>query len=324
MLSFKTAQSIIEKEIEILTIPNYPDKLYDPVKYVLANGGKRIRPAMLIMAAELFGSDPKLAIYPALAIEVFHNFTLLHDDLMDNSTVRRNRPTVHIKWDQNTAILSGDVMSIIANKLLLQSSSSRIVKAGLLFNQTAIEVCEGQMLDIEYSKKDNISIPEYLNMIRLKTSVLIAASLGIGAILGNSGDQDLSLIYDFGLNLGMAFQLQDDLLDSFGNEEKFGKKIGNDILTNKKTFLALTAFANASGKDRSDLQSFFSGYDFDPIKKITSVLGIYKKLNVKNFTETEIRKYHEIALDNFNKIDVPEEKKKNLKNLAEMLIAREK
>jgi len=260
MLSIEKAQELIVRELETLSIPVSPENLYEPVRYILGNGGKRIRPALVLLACDLFGADYRKALKPALGIEVFHNFTLLHDDLMDNSIVRRNRPTVHIKWDANTAILSGDAMSIMANSLICQVDPDAIVPVSRLFNKTALEVCEGQMLDMEYSARDNVTIEEYINMIRLKTSVLIAAALGIGAFIGGASEEESFILYNFGMNLGLAFQLQDDLLDSFGNEQVFGKKIGNDIITNKRTFLVIKAFEKAKGEDLHLLIKYFDPF----------------------------------------------------------------
>jgi geranylgeranyl diphosphate synthase, type II len=324
MLSFETAQKLIVRELEKLVIPNEPEKLYEPVRYILSNGGKRLRPALVLLACDLFEADYRKAFSPALGIEVFHNFTLLHDDLMDNSTVRRNRPTVHIKWDPNTAILSGDVMSILANKLICMVDSETIIPVNRLFNKTALEVCEGQMLDVEYSQKENVTISEYINMIGLKTSVLIAASLGIGAIIAGASEHDSDNLYKFGMNLGIAFQLQDDFLDSFGDQDVFGKKIGNDILTNKRTFLVIKAFEKAQDKVLHELKMYFSGIEFDPREKINNIIKIFNKLDIRKETEDQINKYHDMALKYLNDLDVPQKRKKVLIEFSEALIKREK
>jgi geranylgeranyl diphosphate synthase type II len=324
MLSQKKAQEIIISELEKLSIPKEPVKLYEPVRYILGNGGKRIRPALVLLACDMFNSDFHKAIYPALGIEVFHNFTLLHDDLMDNSTVRRNRPTVHVKWDANTAILSGDAMSILANKLICMTDESVILPVSQLFCKTALEVCEGQMLDMEYSMKDNVSISQYINMIGLKTSVLIAASLAIGAIVAGAGEKNTSALYSYGMNLGLAFQLQDDLLDSFGDQEVFGKKIGNDILTNKQTFLAIKSFELAKDKELFALKNYYSGIDFEPQKKIKEVLNIFNKLEIKKITEELIKKYYENALKELDDLDLPVERKSVLFEFSAELFNRDK
>ncbi len=324
MLSFKSAQEIIAGEIEKLIIPKEPEKLYEPVRYILSNGGKRFRPVLVLLACDIFGAEYHKALNPALGIEVFHNFTLLHDDLMDNSQVRRNKATVHVKWDPNTAILSGDAMSILANKLICKVDPENIFPVSQLFNKTALEVCEGQMLDLEYSEKENVTIPEYINMIRLKTSVLIAASLGIGALIGGASEKESTILYNFGMNLGLAFQLQDDLLDSFGDQKVFGKKIGNDILTNKRTFLVIKAFEKAHGKDLLELKKYFSDEDFKPREKITNVIKIFTKLNIRKETEDQIINYHQKALNYMKELDVTMERKSILIGFAEELMNRER
>jgi geranylgeranyl diphosphate synthase type II len=324
MLSIEKAQEVVELAVEKLPIPAKPEMLYDPVRYILANGGKRIRPALVLLACDLFGTDYNKAINPALGVEVFHNFTLLHDDLMDNSSIRRNRPTVHVKWDPNTAILSGDVMSILANTLIGNIDSELSVPVTRLFNKTALEVCEGQMLDMEYSIKENVSISEYINMIRLKTSVLIACSLGIGALVAGASEKDSSVLYNFGLHLGLAFQIQDDLLDSFGQQEKFGKKIGNDILTNKRTFLVVNAFEKAKGDDLQELKKYYSSLDFDPTEKINAVTSLFIKLGVKKATEEKIMEHHRIGMEYLSKLDMPNDRKNVLVDFSKSLITREK
>ncbi len=324
MLSIESAQVIIVKELEKLEIPAKPEKLYEPVRYILGNGGKRLRPALVLLACDLFGTDYRKALYPALGVEVFHNFTLLHDDLMDNSTVRRNKPTVHVKWDPNTAILSGDVMSILANSLICKSDSENMPAVSRMFNKTALEVCEGQMLDMEYAEKDNVSIPEYINMIGLKTSVLIAASLGMGALIAGASEKESDILYNFGMNLGLAFQLQDDLLDSFGDQEIFGKKIGNDILTNKRTFLVIKAFEKAGKEELPELKKYFSDQKFNPDEKINNVIKIFNKLGIKKETQDLINFHHEKAMSYLNELDVPRERKSVLIEFSEELMKREK
>jgi geranylgeranyl diphosphate synthase type II len=324
MLSIEKARELIVIELAKIAIPKEPETLYEPVRYILSNGGKRLRPALVLLACDLFGTDYHKAISPALGIEVFHNFTLLHDDLMDNSSVRRNMPTVHIKWNQNTAILSGDVMSILANKLICMVSSETIFPVSALFNKTALEVCEGQMLDMEYSQKENVTIPEYINMIRLKTSVLIAASLGIGAHIAGASENDSSILYKFGLNLGLAFQLQDDLLDSYGDPEVFGKKIGKEIITNKTTFFFINAFEKAQGSELIELKKYFSGETFDPLEKIEHVINIFIKLGIREAVETQINEFYNKALEHLSNLNLPAERKKILIAFSESLMKREK
>jgi len=248
----------------------------------------------------------------------------LHDDLMDDSPIRRNQPTVHVKWDANTAILSGDVMSILAGKYIANVNENVIVRITGLFNQTAIEVCEGQMLDMEYAQKQNVTLVEYINMIRLKTSVLIAASLAIGAITGGADKNQINALYEFGLNLGLAFQIQDDYLDSYGDHEKFGKKIGNDILTNKRTFLAIKALENAKGEDLKKLQNYLSGINFDPNEKIKNVLAIYNKYEIGQSALSEINEYHNAGIKLLNELNIPTSRKETLMQFSEQLLKREK
>ena len=324
MLSIEQAQKIILRELKSLPIPLEPRKLYEPVKYILNNGGKRLRPALVLLACDLFGTDYHKALNPALGIEVFHNFTLLHDDLMDNSPVRRNKPTVHIKWDPNTAILSGDVMSILANNLICMVDPNVVIPVSRLFNKTAREVCEGQMLDMNYSRNENVTISEYINMICLKTSVLIASSLSIGAIVAGASEKDSDILYNFGLNLGLAFQVQDDLLDSFGDQDVFGKKIGNDILTNKRTYLVIKAFEKAQGKDLVELKKYFSGDDFNPREKIKKVKNIFNKLDIRKEAIDRINEFYNNAQMHLNVLEVSNQRKKVLIEFLEGLMKREK
>ena len=324
MLSISKAQKLISDELKKLVFPEEPKKLYDPIRFILSDGGKRLRPALVLLACDLFGGNYHKAIYPALGIEVFHNFTLLHDDLMDNSSIRTNRPTVHVKWDPKTAILSGDAMSIIANDLICRVDDEKIRAVSRLFSKTAVEVCEGQMLDMEYAQKDSVTISEYINMIRLKTSVLLAASLGIGSYIGGAPEKEADRMYYFGLNLGLAFQLQDDLLDSFGIQDLFGKKIGNDILTNKRTYLVIRAFEKAKGSDLLILSKYFSGFDFDPDEKIHQVISVFNSLDIKNDTQNQITEFHKKALKYLNEVNLSHERKKILLEFSEELIKREK
>ena len=322
MLSIESAQKIITKELEKLDIPGSPSDLYDPVRYILFSGGKRIRPSLVLLACDLFDADYMKAVYPAMGIEVFHNFTLLHDDLMDNSGVRRNNPTVHIKWNPNVAILSGDVMSILSNQLVCNVDKQFLAPVISLFNTTALEVCEGQMMDLRFEKEENVSIPEYLKMVGLKTSVLMAASLKMGAIIAEAAVKDCDDIYDFGYNLGMAFQLQDDLLDTYGDQEIFGKKIGNDIVTNKKTFLMIKALELANGEKLKQLKTYISTTDSEAIEKIRIVKEIFDELNIPSITEDRINQYFEKASAGLEAVMVNPERKKVLNDFSKALMAR--
>lgn len=323
MLSLKDAQIRINKEIDNIDLPDEPLSLYNPVKYILEHGGKRIRPALVLLGANMFSDDIKPAIDPAIGIEIFHNFTLLHDDLMDNSEIRRGRETVHIKWSPNVSILSGDVMSILAVKYVAKTEAPLLSDILSTFNRTAIEVCEGQMLDMTFESRLDVSISEYLEMIRLKTSVLIAASLEIGALAGGAEKKSAQKLYDFGLNLGLAFQLQDDLLDSYGDTGTFGKKVGNDILTNKKTFLMISALNNSSAEDKALLLEILAQENFDPDRKIKSVKSIYNKCSVKHLTIEKINQYFELALQKLEDIELEDERKAVLRKFSLELKERE-
>ena len=305
---------LINKEINTLILDSSgePKELYDPIKYILSNGGKRVRAVMTLISANLFTDDLTNTISPATGLEVFHNFTLLHDDIMDKAMIRRGKPTVHVKWDDNTAILSGDAMMILANQLLLKTKSNTLVSILDVFNKTALEVCEGQQLDMNLEKRNlsenPISESEYLQMITLKTSVLIGASLKIGALSANASMQDAELLYQYGLNIGLAFQIQDDLLDSFGNESEFGKRIGGDIVEGKKTYLLIKAYENASNEDKIILKSIINDSLIDENEKITKIKAIYQKLTIKEITEQKIEEYFNNARTYLSQIHISEEK----------------
>lgn len=300
-----------------------PRNLYNPVAYALGMGGKRLRPVMVLLACNLFRKTVDYAFPAALAIEVFHNFTLLHDDIMDKAEMRRNSLSVYKKYNENIAILSGDAMSIMAYNYLLQSNSANLVEMIRLFSKTALEVCEGQQFDMDFETRTDVSIPEYLNMIRLKTAVLLACSLKIGALTADAPQKTADLLYKYGLNLGIAFQLQDDLLDVFANQDKFGKKIGGDIVSNKKTFLLLKALELADGQSKSVLQDWIFRKEFDDVEKITAITEIYNKLNIKSITEECIDEYYRSARMVLQEIDLPEVNKKELLHLGEMIMKRD-
>jgi len=323
MLNLQKAHQIIENELKNMEIPGDPKNLYDPVRYILSNGGKRIRPIIVLLTANMFTDEISNAIKPALGLEIFHNFTLLHDDLMDESNVRRGNKTVHIKWDPNIAILSGDVMSIIAGQLISESKAEKSVEMLRVFNKTAIEVCEGQMMDMDFEERSDVSIEEYLEMIKLKTSVLLAASFQIGALAGNSSMEESELLYEFGLNLGLAFQLQDDYLDTFGDVETFGKKIGTDILNNKKTFLLINALNLAEEKQKTILNQYIEDVSINPDEKIKAVVDIFKSCQTDKITSEKISWYFEKAMKKLQEINLPEQKKQVILELVNSLKSRE-
>ncbi len=326
MQSFQEIQNLVvsrlEEEAQIIG-KIQPVNLYDPIKYTLGMGGKRLRPIMVLMACDLFEPNFEEAIYPALAIEIFHNFTLLHDDIMDHADMRRNKPSVHKKYNENVAILSGDAMSIMAYQYLAKTNSEAYRDVMQLFSETAIQVCEGQQYDMDFEDRMDVSIDDYLNMIRLKTAVLIACSLKMGALIGGASNEDADLIYDFGINLGLAFQLQDDLLDVYADQDKFGKKIGGDIVANKKTFLLLKTLELSSGPQKEELLSWINKTDFDAEEKVKNIKKIYEEINVKSISEDLIESYFGKSLELLNSVSVSEKKKEQLLALAHMIMKRD-
>jgi geranylgeranyl diphosphate synthase type II len=315
---------LVDKAIANLSFNEDAEKLIDPVKYMLSIGGKRLRPVLALMACNLFRDIIDDAIMPATGLEVFHNFTLVHDDIMDKAPVRRNFPTVHSRWNINQAVLSGDVMAFIANDCFLQTPSGNLIKVFRVFNKAAIEVCVGQQLDIEFEKAVIISELDYLRMIELKTAALLAASAKIGAIIGGADDVDCELLYEFGKNIGLAFQLQDDLLDTYGDIKNFGKTPGGDIIANKKTFLLVKAFEIASPDQFKRLQEQFAKKEFDPAVKVKTVIDLYDQLKIKTITENLVIDYIKTAFNVLEKINVEKERKEEIALVASSLIGRDR
>lgn len=299
-----------------------PKNLYEPIDYILQLGGKRMRPVLTLMAADVFQCDIKKALPAALAIEVFHNFTLVHDDIMDDAPLRRGKKTVHEKWDLNTGILSGDAMLILAYQYFENYEPKTFQKLAQLFSKTALEVCDGQQLDVDFETRNDVSIPEYINMIRLKTSVLVAAALKMGAIVAEVDDEQADLIYEFGLNLGLAFQLQDDYLDTFGDPETFGKQVGGDIIENKKTFLYLKALEVADEDTKKKLNYFYQRKLKENTIKITEVTRIYKIHDIPLLVSEEIKRYTDKAFDTLSKLTIDENRKQSLKDFGLWLMKR--
>ena len=322
MYSQADLKNLVDKAIVNISYNREAERLIDPIKYVLSIGGKRLRPVLALLSCNLFNDMIEEAVMPAAGLEVFHNFTLVHDDIIDQAPVRRNFPTVHNKWNTNQAILSGDVMAFIANDCFLQGPPRCMLKVFKEFNKAAIEVCIGQQFDIDFEKALIVSQKEYLRMIELKTAVLLAASVKIGAIIGGAEEKDTEYMYEFGRNLGLAFQIQDDLLDIYGDIKLFGKIPGGDIVSNKKTFLSVKAFELSKGSQFKRLQDLFSDKDADPEVKVRTVMEIYDKLNIKTLTENLAGEYIEKAFSMFDKVDVPRERKKELTLLASSLIGR--
>ena len=299
-----------------------PRELVKSVADLTLRGGKRIRPALVLLSCDLFSGAVESALIPAIAIEIFHNFTLLHDDIMDRSELRRGHPTVHVKYDENVAILSGDVMSILASRLMNQAPGVVLNVVHDVFTLTAMQVCEGQQMDMNFEGLASVTEEEYLTMIELKTAVLIAASLKIGAILGGASERDAEDLYAFGRNLGLAFQLQDDLLDTYGDPALTGKKQGTDIVDNKKTFLVIQALEAASDDQKQELLAWMKEKDSDAAEKISAVTDIFDALNIKDITEKRIREYYLQALNNLKDLNRPEERKTELFNFASILMNR--
>ncbi|GGK43219.1 MULTISPECIES: polyprenyl synthetase family protein [Flavobacteriaceae] len=309
--------SYLKKEVTV----KEPKNLYAPIHYILQIGGKRLRPILTIMTCDLFEGKPKDAYDAALAIELFHNFTLIHDDIMDSAPIRRGKQTVHEKWDVNTGILSGDAMMILASQCFNKYEPELFKKLILLFNKTALEVCEGQQLDIDFETRNNVTIAEYIRMITYKTSVLVAAAMEMGAIIANVEKSEAEKIYNFGLNLGIAFQLQDDFLDTFGDAATFGKQIGGDILENKKTFLYLKALEVCDKKDKEKLLGFYNTkINFET--KTKEVTELFNRSKIAEITTKEIETYTQKAFIILETLSIPESKKEQLKNFGLSLMKR--
>lgn len=323
MKSIEYLTGEVNKALQGWKLKSHPKELYDPIAYIMNLGGKRIRPVLVLSACEMFGRDHCTAMPAALAMEVFHNFTLVHDDIMDLAPLRRGKETVHQKWNSNIAILAGDTMLSLSYDLLLELHTEDIRKILRIFNRTSTEVCEGQQHDMNFEKREDVSIEEYLEMIRLKTAVLLGCCLQIGAIIGGAGKDDHQDLYDFGINLGIAFQLRDDLLDVYGDSEKFGKQDSGDIVSNKKTFLYLKSLEKAGTQDHQALIHLYSKTPDDPAEKIREVKGIFSKLSIREETEAMIKNYYTRAIDHLGKISVPDQRKEIMRSFAGMIATRD-
>ena len=324
MYSFHELAAIVQNEIKNLKYPQQPELLYAPIVYSLEEGGKRIRPVALLMACNLFRDEIDCAKPAALAVEVFHNFTLLHDDIMDRSDTRRGKPAVHTRWNDNVAILSGDAMMIYAYKLLCGCDRRVLPQLLETFNETAIGVCEGQQYDMDFESRDDVTVDRYLEMIRLKTGVLLAGALKLGAICAEAQPWQAELLYNFGINVGLAFQLQDDLFDTYGDAAVFGKPIGGDILAGKKTFLLTTALKTADAATRGELLARLHDGGMSAAEKIETVRGIYDRLGVRKITEKAIADYFRNADRILNSLEVGIERIVPLQELSETLLNRKK
>lgn len=310
----------IEKAIAALDWKREPYGLYEPIEYTLASGGKRLRPRLVLLAAEMFGGKEEKVLPAALAIEVFHNFTLLHDDVMDKADIRRGRPTVHVRWNDNTAILSGDQMVIEAYTLLSRVPADRLSETLRLFNKMATEICEGQQYDMEFEGREQVSIEEYMQMIRLKTSVLLATALQIGAYIAGANAAQQQALYEYGINIGLAFQIQDDILDVYGDPRTFGKAIGGDICCNKKTYMLLTALQRADDETRAELEQWLQTQD-KSAEKIQAVTDIYTRTGAREVCETVMQLHTHEALSQLNALP-QNDATEQLRKLAEKLVMR--
>jgi len=315
-------QNRIDEAFLGIELPAEPADLYNPITYTLGLGGKRLRPLLVLASCQMFGGEISEAINPAIGIELFHNFTLLHDDIMDEAPLRRGKETVYKKWNSNVAILAGDTMFALANKYMLRTRHQAISQVIELFNQTAIEVCEGQQYDMDYEKRINVTIPDYLEMIRLKTAVLLAASLKTGAIIAGAGAADCEYIYQFGINIGLAFQLKDDLLDVYGIQEKFGKVSGGDIIAGKKTYLYLKALESA-GAQTEYFRKLYSSHDIESTEKVSKVKEIFNQLAIEQHTRKLIDDYYQKALHDLAHISLSIEATESLREYTDGLMERE-
>ena len=313
---------IVNRSLSEISYPDKPENLYEPIRYVMSLGGKRIRPVMLLLVYNMYGKDIDEALKVAMALEIYHNYTLLHDDLMDNADMRRGHATVHKRWNTNTAILSGDTMLVLAYKYLISAKTDCVDELARIFTQTAIEIGEGQQYDMNFENRLDVTAAEYLEMIRLKTSVLIAGAAKMGAIIGGAPREDAESLYKFGEMIGMAFQLQDDYLDVYGDPAVFGKKIGGDILCNKKTYMLINAFNRADASRRAELIRWVTAKDYDPKEKIAAVTAIYDNVGIRKVAEEKIEYYFAQSRKYLAKVNVPDERKAVLDAYTDKMMTR--
>lgn len=321
-----TSKELLGKVNDFLSSLSYdrkPESIYEPIKYVLSIGGKRIRPVLMLLAYNLYKDDPESILMQACALETYHNYTLLHDDLMDNADMRRGMPTVHRKWNANTAILSGDSMLVLAYQRMAQCDPSKLKPVLDLFTETALEIGEGQQYDMDFESRTDVAEEEYIEMIRLKTSVLLACAVKIGAILADAPKADADNLYKFGEQIGLAFQLQDDLLDVYGDPAVFGKAIGGDIVSNKKTYMLINAYRLADGRQREELRRWVTATDFNRDEKVAAVTRIYDELDIRGLCETRINSYFDSASKYLDAVGVDEERKAQLRAFAKEMMHRE-
>lgn len=324
MHTFNEYLERVNNAIKAIPYPEQPSHLYEPITYTMDLGGKRLRPVLVLMACEAVGSDINRAITPAIGLEMFHNFTLLHDDVMDKADIRRGKPTVHVKWDDNTAILSGDAMLTMATQLIAQAPADVMPQVMDLYNRTAMEIYEGQQYDVDFETRNDVTVDEYIEMIRLKTSVLLGCACKMGALIGGADEATAQLFYKVGENLGLAFQLQDDMLDVWGDEATFGKAIGGDIMNNKKTFLLINAMQRATGDHKVELSLWLSTPNASRAVKVPAVTAIYDALNLRSLSLDAINRYNDEALNALNKIAISDEARSEFANFITRLVKRDK
>jgi geranylgeranyl diphosphate synthase, type II len=320
-MSLEVFLKAIQDEIATTKYGESPAELYEPIEYLMSLGGKKMRPLLTVMATNIFSDDWRKAIKPAIGVEVFHNFTLMHDDIMDAAPLRRGQPTVHEKWNENIAILSGDVMLVCAYELMTAVDDKIFKHVIRRFNRTAAEVCEGQQWDMNFATRNDVTEEEYINMIRLKTSVLLGFALELGGLIAETDEESTKLLYEIGTNIGIGFQLKDDILDVYGDPEKFGKQVGGDIIENKKTWLLLKALE--LGKDNKTLQHWLDAKEFDKAEKVAAVTEIYNSLNIRQLAEQKMNSYFDKGLADLEKLNASATRKKPLIELTKQLIERE-
>jgi len=322
MKTFDEYLKMVNDAIAAIPYPAEPDQLYEPIAYTMALGGKRVRPVLALMTCDALGGDVQDMIAPALGIELFHNFTLLHDDVMDNADVRRGKPTVHRRWNSNTAILSGDTMLTMATQHIAKAPARCMPAVMELFNQTAIDIYEGQQWDMDFEHRSDVTVDDYIMMIRLKTSVLIGCASKMGALVAGADEADADALYEAGVNMGIAFQLRDDVLDVWGDPATFGKEIGGDIMNNKKTFLLVNALLLAQDDDANELRRWLNDAYAMRDFKVPAVTAIYERLNVRQLAEEAIDRYNALAIEAFDRVHMSDEGKQALGELAQRLVGR--
>ncbi|MDX2305251.1 MAG: polyprenyl synthetase family protein [Microscillaceae bacterium] len=323
-MNLEKLKELVNQEIQSLVYGTDPQEIYEPIRYIMDLGGKRMRPILALLGTYLFGEDYQKSMKPAIGVEVFHNFTLMHDDIMDNAPLRRGKPTVHEKWNPNVAILSGDVMLVYAYQLMLEVDDTQVKEVIQAFNQCAALVCEGQQLDMNYETAAQVSEEAYIEMIRRKTAVLLGFALELGGIIAKTHAKNRIFLRNFGENIGLGFQLKDDLLDVYGDADKFGKQVGGDIIANKKTFLLIKALENAKDDSKEKLNYWLSLQEFDKFEKVKAVTEIYNQLGIKALTEEKMNLYFQKGFEQLEAVQADEARKEILRNFTEQIIHREK